>query len=345
MTEYILSYDFGNRLIKGKNNQASFDFDHICARLAPEQLDKLQQDGDDKDVFVINRTPYMFGKRALRYGAQFAEGAHRYTPEYYERFLGRMLWQMYPKNRKDIVLFAGHAPRDIQYRDDIKYSSTGTFFVEHRGEKRQYRIKDTHCWHEPLGGIMMQMLTADGQAFRNEQYENKQMLVIDIGGLTIDYILVEDAVPDYLSARSYTDRNIIDAVDEFEQLLRKNYPQCFKNRNDVAQDRLHSAIHTNKFDAGARGIIECKKEVDHVCEEIVNSVQSMYQIMGGESLHYVLLTGGGSALLEQRIRNRLMIDGVQRKGIHIAYDRKELHMANVYGAHKLALFYHAQGKM
>lgn len=345
MTDYIMAYDFGNRLIKAANDQYEIDFTHASAKLNSAQLKNLQERGDDSDVWIINQTPYMIGERASRYSTQFSEGANRYNHDYYERFLGKSLWHLYPESRRDIVLFAGHAPRDIEYREDIKKASIGNIVVEHQNETRRYKIAATHCWDEPIGGVMMQLLTHDGTRFNNAQYERGDMLVIDIGGLTIDYIIVSNAKPDYASARSFTEANIIDAVDQFTGLLKQRYPQETRSRNNLPKERIYDAVHTGLYDAGGHGMLDCQHESDTVCEDIVDSIQSFYDYYGGEQLHFVLLTGGGAGLLEQRIRNRMMINGKQRKGVHMAWERKSIHMANVLGAHKLALFYHANGKM
>ena len=343
-TGNILAYDFGNRLIKGATDRADCSFLHASARLADGQLQSLVQRGDIEDVFIINNVPYIIGQRAYRYGAKFAEGADRYEDEYYQRFLGVTLWRTM-EERRDVVLFAGHAPRDVHERDRIKSASVGMFKVEHQGEKRTYRVKSTHCWDEPIGGMMMKLLTHNGLGFLKNDYNDGEGLVIDIGGLTIDYIIMENAKPDYLSARSYVDANIVDAVDAFVGLIKARYPAELRTRNDLPREKLYDAIDSGVYQAGAHGELDVQREADEVCEAIVDSIMGFYQRYGGAQLDYVLLSGGGSALLEQRIRKRMMIDGKQRRGVELAHTRKDAQMANVLGAHKQAKLYRSLGVM
>jgi len=345
MTDDLLSFDFGNRLVKATTDYADYAFLHDSARLSDAQFTALVERGDVQDIYVVNNIPYVIGERAARYGGRFAEGANRYEDDYYQRFLAVALWHCFAGNAKNITLYAGHAPRDINYRDDIKLAGVGAIKVEHNGEKRLYKISNAHCWDEPVGGLMNKLLTYDGRGFLKNDYNQGVGLVIDIGGLTIDYVLMENAKPDYLSTRSFTDKNIIDAVQDFAEALRRRYPKETKNRNGLPKERLYDGIHTGKYDAGAYGMLDCQHEADAVCEDIVDSIYSYYQTYGGEQLHFVLLTGGGAGLLEQRIRKRLMINGRQRRGVELAHNRDGIHMANVLGAHKMAKLYRVHGKI
>ena len=338
-------YDDGNISNKSMSGSAEFEFEHASTPLPQSKYDELVALGDTDGLYTINGKCYVIGERANRFGSIRHEGSNRYTSEYYQRFLAVSLYNLINRNSRSVFVYASIPPKDNAYKDAIKSIAQGDIEVTHAHNKtRRYRVTGCNTWFEPLGGVMNRLMNDDGYKIddANISLHIGETLVIDIGGLTIDYILLENGVPDFSSARSWTERNIIDTLEDFKEAIIKRYPNELKGARDLKIDKVRDALRSGFYQAGGQGVLDCTFEADEATHIIVDAVQSRYEQYGGSTLDNVLLTGGGSGLLGDKIRERMKIKNHWRKGVFMA-DNENIQRANMRGAKKLLAYYKSQG--
>jgi hypothetical protein len=102
-------------------------------------------------------------------------------------------------------------------------------------------------------------------------------------------------------------------------------------------DRVRKAIISGVFEGGGRKY-PCGIDVDEATSLFLNRFADTYQRLVGGALAWdtIILTGGGSALLYQKIKPLL-----KHSNVMLADDLDTLHLANVRGGLKLWRLYEA----
>lgn len=100
-------------------------------------------------------------------------------------------------------------------------------------------------------------------------------------------------------------------------------------------DRVRHSITTGVFEGSGRKY-SCENEVNEATSLLLNHIADTYQRIAGGALSWdaVILTGGGSALLYQRLLSIL-----NHKCVMLADDMSSIHLANVRGGLKLWRLY------
>jgi hypothetical protein len=339
-------WDNGNEREKGLSVDCEVDFAHASARISTHKYNELVSQDDTSGIYLIDGVPYAIGDRANDFGSVRYEGAQRYTPEYYKRFLGVAFYQMFEKSTKNIFLYASLPPKDNAYKDTIKRIALGDVTVEHAGKEKKFSVKTVKTWYEPVGGAMNRLMDDKGYKIKDIGLNRGDTLVIDIGGLTTDYIILEGQKPDFGSARSFTERNIIDTIEDFTSAIISRYPRELSSARDLDARKIRAALIDGFYSAGAFGMLDVQKESNESCSMLVDAVIARYEQYGGALLDNVLLTGGGTKLLYHRIIERMKINNRWRHGVYGAVVPKsgqEMQKANVYGAKKLLAYYERKG--
>lgn len=349
----VFVFDSGNRLVKAVVNEDGKPkrdaWVHAVQEISNTEYENEIARGTHDDLFVINDKYYRVGYRAEA-SSNALRGANRYrNQEYYQALLGVSMFALYPKSRRDITLFAGHAPQDIRYRDDIRASAMyRPIVVENNGDQKTFRVKRVEFWDEPIGGMMHCILTDTGKQAKGTSYASGSTIVFDIGGYTVDCAVVENNQVRTDELDSFNETNLITMERDLFYALRDQYPDIMSSaEKGRLGNALRNALMTGKFDAGGYGLIDISQMVNDTLYKMVNFIVNVYEQRGGTlRFHNVVLTGGGAVVIEQYIRHALTQRGRENgKAIYLAGTRNDAIYTNALGASRLASFYARHGKI
>lgn len=296
------------------------------------------------DVAVINGQPYAFGSMAEQLGFQGRRvGSDRYTADYYGAFFALALFNVFPKGNQNVILYASHAPKDLMYRGAIRNAAEQEWTVESSGETRTYDVKASYFFDEPMGGLMNLVLDTTGRKHRYKSLLSGRVLVIDVGGFTTDFAVMEDGQMNYTAMRSIVG-GTLDIEEKFVNLLRTHYAEEFQSVQTFRGDRVRKALETDVMNMGGLGKKDVKAEVSAAKVDLVRAIADRYRRMGGVTQNdFVVLTGGGAALLEGEL-----MDALGHEQMFLACgDGEEMDMrfANVRGGLKVMRMLSYKGQL
>jgi len=340
----VMVLDSGNSIIKAKiarRQNGEVDFPHAMKQLTESEFEKITNraglQNHSKDYLRINGKPYVVGESAERHGLITQRtGAARYTRDYYGIFAAATLGRLYDRSR-EISVFGSHPPGDVQFRQDLMEAVVGDWTVEIQGKERQFRVSYANTFDEPVGGLMNVILTEDGQHYQHTNINGGRALVIDIGGHTTDWLAVNPGGEiDYSLARSIP-LGIQSVLADFEESFRSNNLEAVKDTPVLPPERIRQALVTGVFEGGGRKY-PCRQEIEEATSLMLNRVADTYQRIAGGALSWdsIILTGGGSALLYQKLNPVL-----NHENVILADETECLHLANVRGGMKLWRLYEA----
>lgn len=334
----VLILDAGNSIIKAKiarRENGETAFQHALRQLTENEYQKILSrtkiNGSSSDYVRVNGYPYVVGESAERHGVlSQRSGAARYTRDYYGVLAAVALVKLYGRGR-EVAVFGSHAPGDVKFREDLMRSVIGDWEVEIGNGKSNFKVIYANTFDEPVGGLMNVLLTEDGQHYQHAHVGDGRTLVIDIGGFTTDFLAVNPGGEvDYSLARSVP-LGIQTVINDFEESFKSNNAEVVKDTPILPPDRVRKAIVSGVFEGGGRKY-PCGIDVDEATSLFLNRFADTYQRLVGGALAWdtVILTGGGSALLFQKIKPLL-----KHGNVMLADDFDSLHLANVRGGLKL----------
>lgn len=335
LTPFVL--DAGNAQIKSSSPKGAVKedcFPHIITKMQEGDWRRVMARAGvpDEDYFRVNGIPYAIGKKAHRHG-QFERqfGASRYNQEYYGVFLAVAMARVFRRSRKNVFLMGSHPPGDVDYRDDLMAAACRHWQVEWRGETFEFDVIDANTFDEPLGGWANVILRKDGRGYANSKVNNGVTLVIDIGAYTTDGLVIDPGGQIDYSTGDSAKVGVLKAVEQFKKDFRSANRLLTKDVPDFDEEKVHDAIRTGMFDLRGLGKHDCAAEANEICNDLVSRVVNFYDGYGGAANYdYIILTGGGSALLETRLRQAINHNNI----ILGDTDISSLHMANVRGGLK-----------
>jgi len=338
----VLIIDVGNSVIKAKiarRERGEVAFPHALKPLTETEyeniLSRSKMTGLSTDYVRINGKPYVVGESAERYGVHTQRtGSARYTRDYYGCFAAAVLGRLYDRGR-EVSIFGSHPPGDVNFRHDLMESVIGDWNVEVQGRNRHFHITYANTFDEPVGGLMNVILTEDGQHYQHTEISGGRSLVIDIGGFTTDYLAVNPGGEvDYSLARSIP-IGIQNVVADFEESFRANNLEAVKNTPVLPLERVRRAIASGVFEGGGQSY-SCENEAKEATNMLLNRIADTYQRIAGGSLSWdaIILTGGGSGLLYQRL-----VPLLNHENVILADELESIHLANVRGGLKLWRLY------
>jgi hypothetical protein len=340
----VMILDAGNSIIKAKiarRENGEIAFPHALKQLTESEYAKIVNrtgiTGQSFDYLKVNGKPYVVGESAERHGLiTQRSGTARYTKNYYGVLAAAALGRLYERSR-DVSIFGSHPPGDVQFRQDLMESVIGDWHVEIRGKERHFLVSYANTFDEPVGGLMNVILTEDGQHYQYTHINSSRALVIDIGGFTTDWLAVNPGGEiDYSLARSIP-LGIQNVLDDFEESFRTNNLEAVKDTPVLPPERVRKAVATGIFEGGGRKY-PCEMEVEEATSLMLNRIADIYQRIAGGAMSWdtIILTGGGSALLYERLLSIL-----NHENIVLADKLEDIHMANVRGGLKLWRLYEA----
>jgi hypothetical protein len=225
----------------------------------------------------------------------------RNTKDYCGVLAAISLAQLYDRGR-EVAVFASHPPGDVKFREDLMKSIIGEWEVETGQSKANFRVIYANTFDEPVGGLMNVLLTEDGQHYQYPQIGDGRSLVIDIGGFTTDFLAVnQGGEVDYALARSVP-LGIQSVISDFDESFRANNLEIVKDTPVLPPDRVRKAIATGVFLGGGQKY-QCEHDVDETTSLFLIRLADTFQRLAGGALSWdnIILTGGGSALLHQKL--------------------------------------------
>jgi len=340
----VMVLDAGNSIIKTKiarREHGEIAFPHAIRQLSESEYEKIlsrsHTSGNSQDYYRVNGKPYVVGESAERHGViTQRSGTARYTKDYCGVVAAICLSNLYVRGR-EVSVFASYPPGDVEYRGDLMEAIIGEWEVEVKQSKVNFRATYVNTFDEPVGGLMNVLLTEDGQHYQYPQISDGRSLVIDIGGFTTDFLAVnQGGEVDYGLARSVP-LGIQTVIRDFEESFRANNLEIVKDTPVLPPERVRSAVSTEVFVGGGRDY-PCQQDVDEATSMFLNRFADTYQRPAGGALSWdnIVLTGGGSALL-----NHKLIPILKHNNIILAESKESLHLANVRGGLKLWRLYEA----
>jgi len=340
----VMVLDAGNSIIKAKiarRENGEIAFPHAMKRLTESKHEKITNragfQNQSIDYLRINGKPYVVGESAERHGLITQRtGTARYTRDYYGVLAAAALGRLYERGR-EVSVFGSHPPGDVQFRQDLMESVVGDWYVEIKGKERHFKVNYVNTFDEPVGGLMNVLLTEDGQHYQHTEINDGRALVIDIGGFTTDWLAVNQGGEiDYSLARSIP-LGIQSVLVDFEESFRSNNLVAVKDTPVLPPDRVRKALITGVFEGGGKKY-PCEQEVEESTSLMLNRIADTYQRIAGGALSWdsIILTGGGSGFLHNRLLSILNHDNVI-----LADDLESIHFANVRGGLKLWCLYEA----
>ena len=340
----VLVLDAGNSIIKAKIARAErgeITFPHAIRQLTEtEYVSILSRNGtmaNMQDYLRINGQHYVVGESAERQGlVTQRSGAARYTKDYYGILAAAALGRIYARGQ-EVSIFGSHAPGDVKFRNDLMKAVIGDWEIEINKQVCHFRVTYANTFDEPVGGLMNVLLTEDGQHYQHSDLNGGRSLVIDIGGFTTDWLAVNPGGEvDYSLARSVP-LGIQNVLSDFEESFRANNLEAVKNTPILPAERLRKAISSGVYEGGGRKY-PCEKEVKESTSLLLNRFADTYQKVAGGALGWdaIILTGGGSALLYNRL-----LPILSHAKVILADQIDCLHLANVRGGMKLWHLYEA----
>ncbi len=341
MGQQTVVLDEGNSIIKGKNLSREVFFQHGLKELTDTDWRHIKLRGGDQhpDFVKVNGVPYVVGPLADDYGfTGHLKGSARYTETYYGVFAAVVLFRLYEKNMRNITVFASHAPQDIEYRPDLIASVKKHWRVESMGQEREFEVNHCFCFDEPVGGMMNQLINEEATGYYRSELREGEMLAIDVGGFTTDVAVLRDGK--VIHNRSHSEEaGILEVERDFRKMFLEQHAKKFKGSSKPKSERIREALRTGAYDGGGYGLIDCTQEAEHATNRLIRTVHDIYTDAGGTAtFRYVLLTGGGSALLEERL-----VDVLGHPNVFLADDIDSLHLANVRGGLKMIKFWNREG--
>jgi hypothetical protein len=337
----VLVLDAGNSIIKAKIANGEMAFPHAIQPLTEGEYQKIISrasiNGNSNDYVRINGKPYVIGESAERHGVLVQRsGSARYTRDYYGILAMSAVSRLYDHGR-ELAIFGSHAPGDVKYREDLMKSVIGDWKVEVGKRETSFRVIYANTFDEPVGGLMNVLLTEDGQHYQHADVGEGRSLVIDIGGFTTDWLAVNPGgVVDYGLARSIP-IGIQQVITDFEESFRANNMEVVKDIPVLPPAKVRQAITTGIFEGGGKKY-PCGEYVNEATSLFLNRFADTYQRVAGGALAWdtIILTGGGSALLHQRL-----LPILKHGNVMLADNIDSLHLANVRGGLKLWRLYDA----
>lgn len=331
--------DAGNAFVKYLIGETEGVFVHKIAELLTGEY----EDGQSRygksatlDFIKINGKSYAVGSTADNYQVQHRVGAPKYKREYYgvlfassvaRAFIGR------PSLLENgLRVMASHASRDYEFRKALMASVKGRWNFECGGVKFNFEVTDTQTYEEPFGGYSRLAFVKNKRGQWSTPLHGSEVGIIDIGGGTCGVLAVDaNGIVQYGKAHS-GGQGMNQVQERMRSLLKKNYSEFFQTGAEIPDERIRRAIATGVYRGGGTEL-DVASLVEMACNPLLNEVDTMFMSkLGGRAVSDVIvLTGGGNAVLFERVMDRL-----GHKDMRLADDVSNLQFANVRGARDFA---------
>lgn len=311
----LAGLDVGNNNIKCVTDQGRTHFLHALHKLNPSQIESLTYRSHETDtgegVYEVNGTLYAIGEDAIRYGAKTARyGESRYTDDYYGVLGAIALYRALAKDekRQRITILCTYTPKDDIHIERIKASIKGEWHVKHKNQAQRFSVLDVLTTDEPVSHFRHTIFYAGGQSLREDVRELRvgDCLIVDIGGYTTGFAVAVGGKIDYQAGWSLP-AGIQIALDELAKTVRSKYRKELLKSQYLKADKLRSAIQVGYYDAGGKGMLDCRDLIAEALNPVVYQIENEYvsRYGGSTEYHSILIAGGGGWLIREYLEPRL----------------------------------------
>lgn len=339
--------DAGAAIIKARAGSKMVAYDHALVQITEARFWDIHEQATqrrevDPNYCMVNGEYYAVAQAAERSTTKLQKitGAARYRKDYLGVFAAITMAQMDMRGGEK-EMFVSFPPGLRNYRSKIHEAVLGEWTVQPAGAKNEVRhdVVYVNSFFEPHGGLMNLALTEEGHPSSRYALSDEQVLVVDVGGHTVDFLRVlANEVPDKDFAES-VNMGVLQVYRDFERALVANHRDFFQNTRVIAPERIRDAIRDGKFKGGGTSL-DCRLEATQATNALMNGIRSAIDEVVGGLTNYdaVVLTGGGAGALEHQLRATL-----DHARIVMASEVADIHMANVNGGWKLWKFMDDKG--
>ncbi len=327
--------DGGNADVKWQCGSVLDYFPHALAELTKSQWEAaISRYGksDDFGFVSVDGRYYVVGSQAENFNLTKRQRRSKYTRDYYGILFASAVARTFAGDPgaldQGLRVMASHAPGDFALRSKLVDSVKGRWGFTSGGIDFRFVVTEVSTYDEQFGSYAEVAFVKNGEGYEAPLYGNSVGL-IDVGGGTNGYLVVdEEGRVDQTASDSGT-VGINDSLRAFKLEMESAFPDFFGQAQPNPR-RLREALATGKYRGGGT-VLECAPQADTALTPLMNEIQSAYieKLQGGVGLDLIILTGGGTAILEQRLRQTL-----NHRAIRTAASADELRFANVRGAAK-----------
>lgn len=340
----LVSLDAGNANIKvvGEDHEAIFP--HALYQIGENDIEQLTMRGEletTANLYNVNGTWYSVGEKAMRQGAGSAlYGEARYQSSYYGILAAIAMYQIFDTDQRNVFLFGSHTPKDIIYRPDLIASVIGQWDVFSNGKQKSFIVTSARGFEEPIGAYRFATLADDGRSLRGDRaLQVGESLVIDIGGFTVGLSVAVDGKIEYEASQTKVS-GVLDVLDDFAAMIRKQYRDVLKGGNEINQLRLRSALLDGLYDAAGNGTLDVREAAKKAKEPLLREISQFYEQFGGASTYNaVLLAGGGTFLFHRDIQKTIKHPRI----LHADNNLNEIPKATARGGMKMLRLLESKG--
>lgn len=334
-----MAFDCGNGYLKPKSEYGEACIPHALRRLSSSEImsyeDRNRLD-KDRNVWTVNGEHFQIGERAIKSGAgAVLLGEKRYEPDYYGVLAAIAAFHVFPSSQRTIFLYGGHTPKDVIYRPDLVASVLPgqEWAVSNAGITRKFVFADARGYEETVSVYRYATMSDDGSRLTSGWLRKGDCLIMDFGAFTTAVGVAQDGKLDYEAGNSFL-YGVLDVLDEFGNLIRRNNRKMLKGANQLNHMKLRDAFANPKrgYDAGGLGFISCVEEAAQAEGMFARELGAIFEQYGGVSeYHTILIGGGGAAAMETTIKRTL-----DHPDVYLASDdRQTIQMCGVRGAWKV----------
>jgi len=333
--------DLGHYALKGivgDNDIRRDDIRHGLLELNRNEWQNVVSAGDANhpDYIRVGTKFFEVGQTALNHSrTPQAEGVDRYSRNYYGVLMCAIIARLFdPDEIAGAVVFASYPPGDRRHKDELEKALLGNWEFEHMGRVFRMLVKRVVTYAEPMGGFWNFIIQGDGDGqFDNPAYNpRRQTLVIDFGGGTMSMLPIQDnQQPDYRVSYSFP-IGFNTVAEWFEREMRANFRDLFRGSRGVPDNLVHEALATGRwYGGGNEQGLDVSREVNEALAELIDQFRAGYHRVGGKQpFGQIVLTGGGSIVLGERVKTLL-----DHPRVFYAHDAiEDLAYANVMGGLK-----------
>jgi hypothetical protein len=309
------------------NSISASDFEDVRAQYGAD-------DYGDPNYFMVDGQAYATGDSAEAYGlVKRKSGIIKYSRDYYGILFISAMLQLAPGGHDNVVVFVGHPPSDVKYRDNQMKAIKGSWSIKTSGRKTvNYRVRYVNTYLEPLGGYMNVMLNPDGETYSDNGIDQGKVLIFDIGGRISSVVPVKQGGKVEYGRQKHADVGILQVIEVLEKGLRDRYHKDFEHTRILEEGRLRDALRTGVFVGGGMEY-PCSEEVQKAMSVLINRLAPLYfeDAGGPTNFDHILITGGGGGASHVRLNEELL----EHRSVHLAERPDDMHLANMRGAKKL----------
>jgi hypothetical protein len=332
-----LTVDVGNALLKAVCGGNRTFFPHALAEIGKARWESaLNRFGNvaAHDFVSLDGKYYVVGATAENFDLTKRTGRPKYTREYYGPLFAAATARIFATQpdmlSSNMKVMASHTPADAQWAGDLGDMLRTRWKFTVGDDEFDFKVDETLTFDEPFGGYCNKAFEfGDGGHIVAPLYGEK-VVIIDIGGGTNSILAVnEDGDVEYAQAGSGT-LGINDVMEALETELNESYHEVMRDARSIPTGMLRKTLDTGIFRPRGKQF-DVEELVQVALTGLVNEVQNLYLTRGrgGIDAHRIILTGGGSAILFDRLLPLL-----DHENVELAGAANDIHFANVKGADK-----------